>query len=531
MQNPLLSSLLSAGVAILLAATCGAPLSAQTLTVGMKGEPMALDPDFRAITTDMAVAAHIFDGLVALDETLKVQPALALSWKLVAPTTWEFNLRPGVKFSDGTPFTAADVAFSFDRVKKVPNSPSPMSIQVRDVQRVEVVNPMTVRVHTFGTVPTLPASIARLAIMSNKAAAGPAPEGKTTAQLNAGDGLVGTGPFKFVSWARGSEIVLEKNPLYWGPAVAWDKVVLRFIVNPAARLNALFSGGVDVIEDPAPDDLPRLLKDPKLNVESTPSVRIIYIGLDTFSPNLPGIQSNPLKDLRVRQALSLAIDRKALMERVMEGVAQPAADIIPAVMEGSRSSSKLLEYDLPRAKKLLAEAGYGSGFPLTLGAPNGRYINDAKVAQTLASMWGRLGLKIALDTPTTAIFFKNLVAYDYPSHLAGWGDTNSTGRLNAMLVPKTPGSGDGATNYGRYENPAVTDLVRQAASTVDDAARTALIQKATTLAVKEDLAVIPLHFENTAWVMRKGLTYPARPDQFFLSQQVRPAKSAAGAKP
>ena len=199
-----------------LAGALAAPVCAQTLTVGLKGEPMSLDPAFRAITTDMEVAQHIFEPLVTSDADMKLQPALAIEWKLVEPTLWEFKLRPGVKFSDGTPFTADDVVFSLDRLFKVPNSPSPMSVFARGIKQARAVDLLTVRIETSAPNPSLPRSMERLMIMSKKSASGPAPEGKTTAQLNGGDGLVGTGPFVFASWSRGAEIVLARNPQYWG---------------------------------------------------------------------------------------------------------------------------------------------------------------------------------------------------------------------------------------------------------------------------------------------------------------------------
>ena len=499
-----------------------APLCAQTLTVGLKGEPMSLDPAFRAITTDMEVARHIFEPLVTSDATMKLQPALATEWKLVEPTAWEFKLRPGVKFSDGTPFTADDVVFSFDRALKVPNSPSPMSIFARGITRVKAVDPLTVRIETDAPNPSLPRSLERLVIMSRKSASGPAPEGKTTAQLNGGDGLIGTGPFVYASWSRGAEIVLTRNPQYWGAPVPWQKVVLRFITNPAARLSALLSGGVDIIEDPTPDDLPRLLKDSQVKVSSAPTTRLIYIGLDSAAPNFPGLDANPLKDVRVRRALALAIDRKVLGERIMEDVGLPTAGTIAPMMEGGSTNARLPPADIAGARKLLQEAGYPNGFTMTLGAPNGRYINDAKVAQAVASMWGRAGVKVSLDTPTTAIFFKNLVAYDYPSHITGWADLVSTDRMRALFATRGDKPSDGATNYERYRNPELTALIDRASSTLDEAERIALVRKIEKTAVDDDVAVIPLHFEKTAMAMRKGLGYTTRADQIYMSQYVRP---------
>lgn len=515
-------------VATALAMASAAPAGAQTLTVGMKGEPTSLDPAFRAITTDMQVAGHIFDALVTSTSDMRLQPGLATEWKAIEPTVWEFKLRANVRFSDGTPFSAEDVVFSFDRLAKVPNSPSPLALLVRGVKQVRAVDALTVRVETITPTPNLPRVVERVMIMSKQRASGPAPEGRTTSQLNGGDGLIGTGPFVFTSWSRGAEIVLERNPNYWGTPVPWQRVVLRFIPNPAARLSALMSGGVDIVEDPSPDDLPRLAKDPQLKVATALTARIIYIGLDMAPPKLPGMEANPLRDVRVRRALAMAIDRKVLGERIMENMSQPTMNVIAPMMEGGVDGAKLPAADLAGARKLLQEAGYPNGFSMPFGAPNGRYVNDAKLAQAVASMWGRIGVKVALDTPTTAIFFKNLVAYDYPSHIAGWADTVSTDRMRAMFAPRGERPADGATNYGRYRSPELTTLIDKAAVDFNEADRIAQTRKVEQAAV-DDVAVIPLHFEKSAIAMRRGLDYVPRADQLYLSQGVR-ADAAALAR-
>ncbi|MBB4224870.1 ABC transporter substrate-binding protein [Variovorax guangxiensis] len=511
--RPLGFAIASVALALITATSAGA----QTLTVGMKGEPTSLDPMFRAITTDMQVASHIFDALVTSAPDMRQQAALAIEWKAVEPTAWEFKLRPNVRFSDGTRFSAQDVVFSFDRLTKVPNSPSPLALLVRGVKQVKAIDALTVRIETAAPMPNLPRVVQLVTIMSKQRASGPAPEGKTTSQLNGGDGLVGTGPFVFSSWSRGAEIVLERNPHYWGTPVPWQRVVLRVIPNSAVRLSALMSGGVDIIEDPSPDDLPRLAKDPQLKVATALTARIIYIGLDMAPSKLPGMEANPLQDVRVRRALAMAIDRKVLGERIMENMAQPTVNVIAPMMEGGTDNAKLPAADLAGARKLLQEAGYPNGFTMPLGAPNGRYVNDAKLAQAVASMWGRIGVKATLDTPTTAIFFKNLVAYDYPSHITGWADTVSTDRMRAMFAPRDERTG--ATNYGRYRNPELATLIEKASSEFNEADRVALIRKVEQAAV-DDVAVIPLHFEKSAIAMRRGLDYVPRADQLFLSQGI-----------
>jgi peptide/nickel transport system substrate-binding protein len=502
---------------------------ARDLIVALKTEPTSMDPQYHALTPNIQLSQTLFDPLVCVDANIVPQPCLAQSWT-ESGKVWTFKLRPGVKFSDGSPFTSADVVFTFDRAGKVPNSPSSFKVYLQKVDKVEAVDPLTVRITTSEPYPLLPVNMVGLPIMSAKAAAGPAPEGKTTTELNAGNGLVGTGPYKFVSWKRGAEIVFERNPNYWGPAPAWDKVIYRPISNPAARVAALLAGDVDLVEDPPTDDLERLRKDPKLAVETKASNRVIYVALDQNGPQTPGVQGtngkNPMLDRRVREALSLAIDRQALVARTMGGVATAAAQLLPYPMFGaSKNLVTPAQPDVARARALLKEAGYPDGFALVLGTPNGRYINDSKVAQTLAAMWSRIGVKTSIDANAPAVFFKNRDSYVYSAYLAGWG--TATGEMSntllSLLVTPNKEKGQGTTNRSRYSNPAMDKLVFDAGATMDDGQRAAMLARASELAMA-DFAMLPIHFEHSVWAMKKGIRFEGRADQQTMVQYATPAK-------
>lgn len=518
--------------AVTVAAAAGAfavDAGARDLVVALKTEPTSMDPQYHALTPNIQLSQTLFDPLVCADADLVSKPCLAQSWT-ASGKTWTFKLRPGVKFSDGSAFTSADVVFTFDRVGKVPNSPSSFKVYLQKVEKIEAVDPLTVRITTSEPYPLLPTNMVGLPIMSAKAAAGPAPEGKTTTELNAGNGLVGTGPYKFVSWKRGSEIVFERNPHYWGPPPAWDKVIYRPISNPAARVAALLAGDVDLVEDPPTDDLERLQKDPKLTVETKASNRVIYVALDQHGEQTPGIQGtngkNPLLDKRVREALSLAIDRQALVARTMGGVATAAAQLLPFPMFGaSKNLATAAKANPERAKALLKEAGYPDGFTLVLGTPNGRYINDIKVAQTLAAMWTRIGVKTTIDANAPAVFFKNRDGYAYSAYLAGWG--TATGEMSntllSLLVTPNKEKGQGTTNRSRYSNPAMDKLVTDSAAMMDDGQRAAALAKASELAMA-DFAMLPIHFEHSVWAMKKGISFQGRADQQTMVQYATPAK-------
>lgn len=524
-----MSLLRTAGLLMAAMLSVALPAAAQELTIGLKSEPTSLDPQYQNIAANNQIALHLFDTLVARDEKLLPVPGLAVSWKPVGDTVWEFKLRPNVKFHDGSPFTAEDVVFTCERAAKVPNSPSPFTILTRQMTRIEIVDPLTLRITTAAPAPLLPLDLAGLPILSHIAVAGGAPEGKTTAELDRGAGLAGTGPFRFVEWKRGAELVLSRNDEYWGPKPAWSRVTFRPLANAAARIAALTAGDVDLIEDPPIADLPKLRKDPKIVLAQVPSSRLIYIALDQFAEPTPGIPDtngkNPLKDRRVRQALSEAIDRKAITDKVMEGAAQPAGDFLPRPAFGTRKDAQPERYDPAAARRLLAEAGYPKGFSITLGTPNGRYANDMQIAQAVAASWSRVGVKTEVEASEPTAFVKNRDEFKYSAYLAGWNAETGemSNPLRALVATPSREKGMGGNNRGRYTNPTLDAKLDEAMRTVDDRKREALLEEASRLVIN-DYGLLPLQFEMSVWAMRKGLAYAARADQATLAQFVTPAK-------
>ncbi|MFJ1300281.1 ABC transporter substrate-binding protein [Pseudomonadota bacterium AL_CKDN230030165-1A_HGKHYDSX7] len=517
-----------ASAAVLMAFGALSQASARDLVVALKTEPSSMDPQYHALTPNTQISQTLFESLVGVDNKLQPVPGLAESWT-VDGKVWTFKLRPNVKFSDGSPFTAEDVVFTYDRVPKVPNSPSPFTLYLGAVAKTEAVDAHTLRITTKDVAPNLLINLAQLPILSKKAASGPAAEGKTTTELNSGDGLVGTGPYKFVSWKRGAELVFQRNEHYWGKQPAWEKVTYRPMTNAAARVAALLAGDVDMIEDPPTDDLPKLKGDKKLHVEETPSVRVVYVALDQHAEPSPGVQGtdkNPMKDKRVREALSLALNRDAIVDRVMGGVAKPAGNLLPYPMFGaSKEHANAPKADVEKAKALLKEAGYPNGFSITLGSPSGRYVNDAKVAQAIAAMWTRVGVKTSVDAMAPPVFFKNRDSYQFSAYLAGWSVTSGemANALTSLLMTRNPDAGQGTTNRSRYSNPKMDELVKQASSTMDDAKRAALLQEASNIAM-DDYAMLPVHFELSVWAMKNDVRYQGRPDQTTLVQYATPAK-------
>jgi peptide/nickel transport system substrate-binding protein len=421
----------------------------------------------------------------------------------------------------------------------VEDSPSSFTIYTKAIAGMEAPDPHTLLIKTDGPYPLIPTELASVGIIS-------APEGVTdiqfnrdgcegigetpkTAQFNNGEAAIGTGPYKLVSYTPGDRIVLERNPDYWGEAADWDKVTFRPITSDGPRVAALLAGDVDVIEKPALQDLDRI-KSEGFEVAQGLSNRVIYLHMDQEGEPSPGITGtdgkNPLKDIRVREALSKAINREAIVERIMGGLAVPAGELLPPGMFGARPDAAADAYDPDQAKELLAEAGYPDGFSLVIGSPNDRYINDAKIAQAVAQMFARLGINTEVDAMTASTFFSRRNNFDFSVYLAGWG--SGTGEmsspLRALVATPDKDKGMGGTNRGRYANPELDALIEQALGTVDDAEREKLLQQASKLAM-DDYAILPLHFEVTPWAYRQGLVMEPRTDQATMAMSVKPASS------
>jgi peptide/nickel transport system substrate-binding protein len=522
-----------AGLPLMLAA----PAAAQELKIGLASEPTSIDPHFHNLGPNNALRRHVFEGLVGQNAEQKVQPELASSWRAVDETTWEFKLRPNVKFSNGAELTAKDVIYTFCRVPTVENSPSSFTFAVRGFTAVEAPDPHTVVIKTANPLPLVPNNLATIGILSAKANGGEnvkfragGCEGLGTppksADFNDPAKAIGTGPYRLANYTRGTSIILERNESYWGRAPHWAKVTFRPMSSQGARVAGLLAGDVDFIENPPIQDFERI-KGAGFQIAEGLSNRIIYLHLDQFqdpswkTPGVKGTDKNPFLDKRVREAVSKAINRQAIVDRIMGGHAVAAGELLPYPLFGATKDFPVEKYDPDAAKKLLAEAGYPNGFEVTLGSPNDRYINDEKIAQAIAQMLTRVGIKTNIDAMTASTFFTRRNKFEFSMYLAGWGADSGemSNSMNSLVVTLQPDKGLGPTNRGRYSNRQVDELVVKAMATVDDAQREKLLQDASRLAMS-DYGIIPLHFEVTPWAFKKGLSYRPRVDQYTLATEV-----------
>ena len=513
----------AAFVAVLL--VCASPAVAKDIKIGLASEPTSIDPHFHNLSPNNALARHIFDRLVHTDENQALVPGLAVSWKPINDTTWEFKLRENVKWHDGSPFTADDVVFTFTRAVNVPNSPSGFGTYLKGKEAVKV-DDHTVHIKTPKPYPLMPNDMSTFSIVSKKNG-----EGAKTEDYNSGKAAIGTGPFKYKSYVPGDKFVFVRNDDYWGDKPAWTEVTMKPIKSSPSRVAALLAGDVDMIAQVPTTDIERLKKEPKVSLSQGVSNRVIYLHLDHDRDKSPFVKAkdggdikNPLKDQRVRTAISKAINRDAIVDRVMEDVAIKAGQLLPKGFFGVSPNLKPVDYDPEGAKKLLADAGLKDGFQLTIHGPNDRYINDAKIAEAVAQMLTRVGIKTEVVTMPRSVYFKRASrggpdkTPEFSFILVGWGagSGEASSPLKSLIHTHDKSKGFGASNRGRYSNPEVDKLIEDALATVDDAKRQDLLAKATEVAIG-DVAIIPLHYQVNTWGTRKGLKYKPRTDEATMA--------------
>ncbi len=497
---------------------------AAELRIGLSGEVTSLDPHYLAAQPNLTVARHVFESLTDVDPQTRLIPGLAESWRVLDATTWEFTLRRDVKFHDGSLLTAEDVAFSLQRPLSIKGSPGGFASYVRAIATTTVVDKRTLRVKTKYPYGALPEELNSILIVSKKAALKAGPE-----DFDSGRAMIGTGPYKFVRYQRGDRLQLARHDGWWGSRPAWDQVTLRVVTSDPSRTAALLAGDLDVIEHVPSADIKNLNKNNKLKVMQTTSWRTILLHLDQYRAQPPGVTDhngkalakNPFMDLRVRLAISKAIHRSAIADRVMEGLAVPAANIVSPGVFGYNAELKAEPYDPEGAKRLLAEAGYPGGFNVTLAGPNNRYINDEQVLQTVAQLLTRVGIVTRVEAAPMSAYIGRARKGDTSFSLLGWGSFAADLALRSLVATPNAEKGYGTWNWGHYANPKVDALMEKAFASVDRTRREALAREANTLAMN-DLAFIPLHHQIVSWAMRADLNYTPRTDEFTFAHHFVP---------
>ncbi len=462
MRNRLLAISLIAGFA-----AAAAPLSAKTFRWANDGDVISMDPYARQETTLLSFMANIYEPLIQRDKKLNLEPSLATEWSQTAPDVWRFKLRQGVKFHDGTPFTADDVVFSFERARA-----SQIGATLATAKEIQKIDDFTVDIVTNGPDPIFTQEITNWYMMSKAWAeknhaekmAEPTKNEDNFAIRNAN----GTGPFILKEREHEVKTVLVNNPNWWAkPEHNLTEVVFTRIANASTRVAALLSGELDMIYTVPPQDIDRIAKTKVMRGFATPTALMIGPGVNGFDPKL----------------------------------------------------NQRLPFDQAAAKKLLAEAGYPNGFEVAMDCPNDRYVNDEDICQAVVAMLSRIGIKISLLAQTKTKFFTkiNYPAYDTPFFMLGW--TPATYDAHNMLVSlmhtRTPGGGGaGLVNIGGYSNKTLDDLIDKIQVETDKTKRDGLVAQALTI-VKDDVPTIPLHQQAVVWATRDTVSLTQLADNFF----------------
>ena len=492
-------------------ALVAAPVQAVTLRWAAQNDILTLDPHSQNHATTIAILQHTYESLVRYSKDYKIEPSLAESWKELSPTQWRFNLRKGVKFHDGSPFTADDVVFSFGRIKQPQGT---MQIYVANIAEVKKVDDYTVDFILSGPHPVLLQNISDFRIMSKswseKNRSQNIQDYKQKEETYASRNTNGTGPYLIKGWEPDKRIVFELNRDWWGKNDGnVTDVIYTPIKSDATRVSALLSGEVDLVTDLPTQDVERLRKEPKIKILDGHEVRTIFIGMDQFNDELKYSNvkgKNPFKDIRVRKALNMAVDREAIKKITMRGLSIPGGLMIaPGVHPYSKQLDIVPKYDPAAAKKLLAEAGYPAGFEFTLDCPINRYVNDEKICQSLVSMWARAGLNVKLNAMPFATYIPKLLQLDTSAYMLGWGVPTFDGlyMLQSLVRTKTTGA-DGSFNQGRISDKKLDEMIDQIKVETDTKKRDALLKESLEI-TRDQYYYVPLHYQMRPWAMKQGV--------------------------
>ena len=510
-------------------ATGCAMSTAATLRVADVGDVQSMDPHSLNETLQLSFTGNIYEALVGRGKDMKLVPALATQWKQTAPTTWRFELRRGVKFHDGTPFTADDVVFSFRRGAA---DGSDMKGYTAPIKEVRAVGDAAVEIETHAPFPILPDTLTSLYILSRKwcednKAERPVDRRKGV-ENTASFKTNGTGPYRLKERQPSTRTVIVRNFGYWDKVEGnIDEVVFTPIGNDATRVAALLSGEIDVMEPVPLQDVERVKGTGKFAVLQGPELRTIFLGMDQkrdellFS-NIKG--KNPFKDKRVRQAVFQAIDIDAIKSRVMRNAATPTALMIgPGVRGFQPDMNKRPPYDVEVAKKLMADAGYQTGFEVGMNCPNDRYVNDGQICQAVAASLARIGVKVNLQAESKNTYFPKILRRDTSFYLLGWTPSTTDAHdamFNLMMSPTDKGQGQ--FNLGSYSSPKFDELATKVQTETDPVKRNDAIREAFKLH-QDDIGHIPLHQQALAWAVRNDVSLVQLPDNRMFFKWVKSA--------
>lgn len=487
-------------VSLCLMASSGA--QAKTLRMAYDADPVSLDPHEQLSGGTLQLSHMVFDPLVRWRKDFSFEPRLAERWERVTDTTMRFYLRRNVQFHSGNPFTAKDVVWTFERLKRSPDFKGLFA----PFTGAKAIDDHTVDLTTDKPYPLVLNLATYIFPMDSEFYSGEDERGRAKDELKkhgatfASTNISGTGPFVVAEREQGVRVLFKRSDEYWDKASPGNvsEIVLTPIKEGPTRIAALISGGVDFIAPVPPADLERLRKDPKIELVTMVGTRVITLQL-----NQKRIKA--FQDPRVRQAIVLAINNAGIAKKIMRGFATAAGQQSPPGYSGHHPKLKP-RYDVRLARKLMKEAGYESGFAVTMMAPNNRYVNDQKIAEAAAAMLAKIRIKVDLKTMPKAQYWPKFDERAADIMMIGWhSDTEDSANFSEFLtVTPDKETGLGQYNSGNYSNRQVDQLVDQSRSLTDGAARGEILRRVEQI-LHDDAAFVPLHWQHLAWAARKGV--------------------------
>ncbi|MEP3350108.1 MAG: ABC transporter substrate-binding protein [Marinomonas sp.] len=504
-----LTLLKSAVTAMFAFTACVSTATASEITVGISSDVATMEPNGSGADSNLSVMANIFDGLLQRNSDGKLIPSLATDWERIDALTWRFTLRQGVKFHNGNDFTVDDVLFTFNRL----NNPE-ISNFVNFGAQVDSIkplagNPWVIDIKTHQPVAFFSQNLPQIFMMDKESTEDRSPG-------DVGQNPIGTGAYKLAEWIKGSHVVLTANDNYWAGAPAMDKVTIRPVTEASTALASIMSGAVDILQDVPVSSIKVIERNKNLEVLKRPARRSIFLGLSNA-------EDHPGSDVRVRQAISMAINEEQIIDKVMFGAASLAAQVPDPATIGYNPDIKRPAFNPSKAKALLKDAGYSNGFEITLTGPNDRYIQDEQILAAVAADLAKVGIRVNVAAKPKSIVFKELQENKLEFYLFGWFDGSyDYGRSFDKLVASVDSEkGTGGWNGAAYSNAALDKMIRDSAKIIDVAKREKALQ-ALNLASQESFALIPLHYQMDVYAITKNakFDFKPRPDTWLIFKEI-----------
>lgn len=499
--------------AVALVAAGVLPAAAQDgegLTVGVSAPPRTMNPHGSDADSNLSVMANMFEGLLQRDVDGNLKPALATDWERRDELTWRFHLRQGVKFHNGNDFTWEDVKFTIARLRN-PEVSEFLNFGSL-VESVETVDgdPWTIDITTKHPVPFLVQNLHQVFIMDQEST-----EARSTGEV--GQNPIGTGPYEFVEWVKGSYLRMRAFEGYWDEQPEVKQAELQPLTEASTAMAAISSGSVDILQDVPVASVKAIEQNPGVELVTRPARRSIFLSIANEA-------DKPTSDVRVRRAIYHAINEQEIIDKVMFGHAAPAAQIPDPPTTGHSDEIERLAYDPDKAEQLLAEAGYADGFEITLDGPNDRYVQDEQILATVASHLAKVGIDVTVNAKPKSIFFDEVANQKLDFYLIGWFDgAYDFGRSYSKLLHTVDKeAGYGGFNGTRYSNPLLDKVFALSNQIVDPALREDALQLLNKLAM-DQVAVIPLHYQQDIYAVYKGRGVDFRPrsDTWIVFKQIR----------